>query len=88
MTIAAIIFIVALAAAHIVSDVYGVAPGRQVRWLFFPFVFLIYAITLSLVDIRNCAACHKREAQIDIWFGGVPVWKRVLRFIMSFLPRN
>lgn len=69
MTHPALIALVVLAVAHIACDVYGVPMGKQVRWLFAPFVWLIYGVTLRRVDFRKCAACKEREAYINKIFG-------------------
>lgn len=80
-----IIVIVSLVIAHLACDAYGVPMGRQIKWLFSPFVLAIYVLTVGRVDFRNCAECNKREAYLDSLFCDVPWWKRAFRFLTSFL---
>lgn len=61
--------LVALAGVHIVCDVYGLPIGTQLRWLFKPAVWLIFALTFGFVNLGKCAACKEREKLINELFG-------------------
>ena len=64
-----IAFVVLLAIAHIMCDVNGVSMGKQLRWLFKPAVWFIYALTFGRVDLSQCKACREREAYLNKLFG-------------------
>ena len=71
-----IISVALLCAYHLACNAYGVPAGTQLRWLFYPFVLAIYAVTLGRVDLRRCAGCKRREQFVNRVLGGTqPHWK-------------
>ncbi len=69
LTIIAIVSATVILSAHCFADAAGITLGRQVRYVFRPFVWLIYGLTLGRVDLRKCKACKEREAFLDSILG-------------------
>ncbi len=67
--ITAIVLTALILAAHCFADAAGITLGRQVRYVFAPFVWLLYGLTLGRLDFRKCAGCKEREAFLDNLFG-------------------
>jgi len=67
--IIAIVTACVILAAHCFADAAGITLGRQVRYVFAPFVWLLYGVTIGRVDLRKCKACKSREEFLDNLFG-------------------
>ena len=72
MTLSIIILAAALGLAHLVCDSWGVAMGTQIKWLFKPFVWLLFIASFGRVDFRKCKECREREAYLNKIFGKQP----------------